>query len=97
MSLNTSTIKSNLSIKQPPTELKAKDAVLYQWLKRLVDSLNEWITTTATTVNQRPQVGLAADLPPISPGYTGREYFATDTKVLYIDDGQGNWRSVQFT
>jgi hypothetical protein len=91
MALNNSTIKENLSIPSPPN---VESRLLYEWLKKLVKSLNEWIRTTANTVNIRPQVGLAADRPPISPGYSGRMYLATDTKVLSFDDGNGNWLTV---
>ena len=93
-------ILHNLTIKSTPSVYQFSTGgykVLYQWLKGLVESLNEWINQNATTINSRPNVGVAADLPPNPPSYSGRSYVATDTKVLYIDDGNGHWLSVNLT
>ena len=93
-------IKANLTIKSPPDE-KVFDhqgyGVLYRWLMNLIHSLNDTLTQLATTINARPAVGLAAELPPNPPSIAGRSFFATDTKVMYFDDGNGNWRSVNLT
>lgn len=100
MSVFDGPLKYNLTIKSPPTAKQFTAGgylVLYKWLQTLVLSLNDWIAQGSGTVNSRPMVGLAAELPPNPPSISGRSFFATDTKVMYFDDGEGNWRSVNLT
>lgn len=91
----TEVVPSNLTINSPPEVTDVKP--FNKWIKDLILSLNQFIGTTGDTINQRPNVGLDAELPPITPGHIGRSFFATDTKKMYWDDGNGNWRYAQLT
>jgi len=59
--------------------------VLTKWLRQLLVSLRQLHKGIGTTTATSTQAGTFANLPPA--GTPGRLYYATDTHVLYGDDG----------
>lgn len=66
-------------------ELKKTYPDLMFWMSKLLVSLRLLHQGIGTTTSTSTQAGTFANLPPA--GTPGRLYYATDTHVLYGDDG----------
>lgn len=64
---------------------------VFQWLDQLRQQVQDDHSALAATILQNQTGGLAANLP--AAGIPYRTYYATDTKVFYIDDGTA-WQAI---
>ena len=92
-----------LTLIQPPGPPRAPGTVqgLLAWASKIFTYLNSQRTMLQSMYNSFVQsqasqnlVGLAADLP--APGTPGRQFLATDTKILYCDTG-ATWLKATLT
>ena len=58
---------------------------LFQYIKQLRDSTAWNVDNTNGQFNAYNQYGTTANMP--TPGFPNRQYFATDTNKLYVDNG----------
>ena len=81
---------------KPPTSIAGVMSWIAQLYKQYLRPQQTMIQTMYNSVVQSQAsqnlIGLAADLP--KPGTPGRQFVATDTKVIYFDTGSG-WLQVQ--